>query len=80
MKDLDRSIQVESGWYHEAHQAFVPGFSRGEGFCLFSSCYKAFLRGSQSFEPLEVGCWFLEDRSGLCRKDCYMACQVEVMR
>ena len=49
MKDPGAASRVESGWYHEARQAFVPG-SRGEGFCLFAGVEK--LPREQSFDPL----------------------------
>lgn len=49
------SFVAEPGWYHEAHEAFVPDRTvRGRGLFLFEAAEKAPLQRSQSLDPFDV--------------------------
>jgi len=48
------SFVAEPGWYHEAHEAFVPDRNGGRRLFLFEAAEKAPLQRSRSFDPFEV--------------------------
>ena len=48
------SFVAEPGWYHEAHEAFVPDRNGGRRLFLFEAAEKAPLQRSRSFDPFDV--------------------------
>ncbi len=50
-------VRAESGWYHGARRAFVPGSDGMKAFLFLQAAEKAFPLRSQSFESLNGGAY-----------------------
>ena len=48
------SFVAEPGWYHEAHEAFVPDRNGGRRLFLFEAAEKDPPQRSRSFDPFDV--------------------------